>query len=393
MKKTIFSLFVFSFICNVQTVKANFGFGPCCPPSLCGIIPCDSACAGAAINQMGVSVTSAINTLNSAYNDQTSAMQDAVNSLTNVGTAVSDVLTNQTSNINSGLSASTSKIELAYTSSSKSLERTADFNVQTFVNAIGEIEVARAATGNRLSFGDLAQPLSGLNGANQAAAIKKLYVQTQQIGAVTTSEFMGFLNDVNQTNSSAGSNFHILRSTKLLDSFSRLSYALTSTTIEQADFEQLQKVLGLATSSQPLPKAILPNDLNYELAKRRYISMLAISYQSLFLASSSKMGLDDGVWADNYQDLEGNSDGKVSLSAFYHAETEGRLANSEWWGSVKRLNDSGLRRENIYEKALSLKLKSSLAELSESKNRISAIFLSKKMDEKKINLKRLQNQL
>jgi len=377
MKSTvlIFILSLYGILFSGEA-KANFGFGPCCPPSMCGIIPCDSGCAGRAINQMGTNVSNAINSLNQSYSNLSQATQEAVDSMVNIGTDISQALTDQNNSIVNGFSASTNKIELALLQRGKTIERNSDFAARSIANLLKEVEVARASSDNISIFGDMSHPLSGDIGVNQASAMKKLYTQQKQIRLESVNYFNSYLNDGNDTSKGAGSGYHTLNVLKLLDNFDRVERAINSNVVSEEDFGSLQQLLALLVSSYPLPSAELPSETEYELDRKRYIAQLNVIYNGLLSATISKSGLDDAQWAAYYLDLDESSEGMVSMRSTLKGDIEGRLSNSEWWGAVRRLNETGLKRELAYQNGLSLLLEKQLTNLNKSSNSVTSIHAS-----------------
>ncbi len=393
LKKYITSFFFIFLFFGAPSAMANFGFGPCCPPSACGIIPCDSGCAGAAINQMGTAVANALNSLNSAYQDLSSGVQDTMDSMNDLGTDVGDALTQQNDDLLNGISASTNRIELANVAASKSLERNADHTNISFVNALKEIEIARASSENIKLYGDMAQPVGGDTGTNQARSIKKQITQMKQISESSTTDFIKYLNDENNTASGAGKGQHRMQSLKTLEDFDKLHRILTETTLDEIDFQNLQSVIGLAVSKYPLVESTKPNDTEYEISRRRHVAMLAMAYNALLVPTSSRLGLDDASWSAFYQDVKPNAEGNIGLTGFYHAEINGKVSDPEWWGSTLRLNEAGLEREKVYQSAISLQLKNRLGLISESSNELMALLLAKKTETAARNLNETFEQL
>jgi hypothetical protein len=380
------SFLVIFFFFTTPNALANFGFGPCCPPSVCGIIPCDSGCAGAAINQMGSAIANALNSLNSAYQDLSSGVQDTMDSMNDLGADVGDALVQQNDDLLSAISASTNKIELANVIASKSLERNADHTNISFVSAQKEIEIARASSENIKVYGDMTNPVGGDTGTNQAQSIKKLITQMKQVSKSSTTDFIKYLNDENNTASGAGIGQHRMQSLTTLESFDKLHSMLTETTLDEIDFQNLQSLIGLVVSKYPLKESTKPNDTEYEISRRRHVAMLAMVYNALLVPTSSRMGLDDASWADFYQDVNPNVEGKIGLTGFYHAEINAKISDPEWWGSTLRLNEVGLEREKVYQSAISLQLKNRLGLISESSNELMAVLLAKKTETATRNL-------
>lgn len=381
IKRLVSGVLVYLVFAIPSVAYANFGLGPCCPPSVCGIIPCDSGCAGAAINQMGSNVASGLNNLNSAHQDLTSAVQDAIDAMTDLGTDLNDALLDQNQDILEGISASTSKIELSNNAASKSLERLSDHSVKTVVNALKQIEIARSTSDNNRMFGDSANPISGETGVNQARAIKTLNIQSVQLIEESTKEFIDYLNDANGTASGAGTSQHRMQSLAQLTTFDRLDRLLTADVLDSDQLQNMQLLIALSVSkySFPMPGAV-PDD-DYQLRRKREISMLAIVYAGLMNAAVSKAGLVDTSWAGFYQDVVENQQGNTSLAGYYKADVNGRLTDPEWWGSILRLSNTGLQREKTYSAVLSSNLKMRLDNLSSTSNDLLSIIMSKRFEE------------
>lgn len=51
-----------------KSVRADFGFGPCCSGATCGIIPCDASCGGKAFDNFGDKVSSLIEQVSTSTN-------------------------------------------------------------------------------------------------------------------------------------------------------------------------------------------------------------------------------------------------------------------------------------------------------------------------------------
>jgi len=393
---TKYGIYPFVVVClllQAPSATANFGFGPCCPPSVCGFIPCDSGCAGAAINQMGAAVANSLNGLNSSYQNITNGIQDTMDSMTNLGADGVSSLTQQNNKLLVALSAATNRIELANTVVAKTLERNADHTNTSFVNALKQMEVARATSENIKMFGGLSQPVSGDTGTNQALAIKKINVQMSQISSSSTIDFIRYLKDENDTISGAGMGQHRTRSLKALSDFDRLYRFLTDSTLDDDDFKSLQMVIGLITSKYPLAESSLAADIEYGIERKRHIAMLAMAYHALLMPASSRIGLDDADWAGFYQDVDPNAQNKIGLTGFFHAEINGKVSDPEWWGAVRRLTVAGLEREKVYQSALSSQLKDRLALMSETSNGLMALLLIKKTEYAAKKLKQIQEQI
>lgn len=381
-------LAILLFLGTTQIANANFGFGPCCPPSMCGIVPCDSGCAGAALNQMGTNVANALNQLNTAHQNLSDAVQDSIDSMNDIGSDVGDALLDQNEDLLNGLSASTNKIELANNQASKAIERNTDHLVKSFILALKESEVSRSVAENNRIYGDMAQPVSGEIGTNSAEIIKQLLVQSEQLIEGSSKGFIEYISDANNTKSGGGAGQHRAVSLKDLDEFSQLSKMLTEETLEESDFKNLQQLVSLAVSRYPLSnKSNDPQFLEYELERKRYISSLEIIYASFIKSAVMRAGLVSGADQNYYQSWKQNADGKISLNSYYKSEVNGRLTDPEWWGAVMRLNSAGLEREKTYQNAISMKLNDSLMGLSNNSGQLFSLLLLKSAESQSKNLK------
>ena len=59
--------------------KAEFGFGPCCSGATCGVVPCDSTCAGPALNRFGKSFSSLLDHVSEEHKSLTQTTKNAGN--------------------------------------------------------------------------------------------------------------------------------------------------------------------------------------------------------------------------------------------------------------------------------------------------------------------------
>lgn len=56
MNKLYFRFVLLILVLTCKNASANFGLGPCCSGAPCGIIPCDTSCAGKAFGNLGTSM-------------------------------------------------------------------------------------------------------------------------------------------------------------------------------------------------------------------------------------------------------------------------------------------------------------------------------------------------
>ena len=58
-------------------VRAEFGFGPCCSGAMCGVVPCDTSCAGAALEDFGGKFSNLLSSLEKGHNNLTTELENS----------------------------------------------------------------------------------------------------------------------------------------------------------------------------------------------------------------------------------------------------------------------------------------------------------------------------
>ncbi len=373
-------------------VAGSFGFGPCCPPSTCGIVPCDRRCAGPSIRQMGILVSGAADGLSAVYETLGKDLLDVVQSMSNLGIDITDAYTTRNNDLLKGLEASTARIEMAYAQTEKNLEGYTDHTVTSLVNALTEQSVVRGIEDNRLTIGETTEPVSGDTGANLALTFQTLEAQMAQVLGPSVEGFLHYMKDGNDTVAAAGTGQHRVRSLAALENFDRLDYLLTHTVLDDAHYQSMQDLIGLTVSPTPMREGDLPLETDYELNRRRHAVMLAIAYGALMMPALSRKGIDNGDWVAYYQDLLRNGSGRAGLTAVYRADIQGRLTDPEWWASVRRLSTTGLQREITYQRAIALHLQDRMDILSQSADQVLAVTLAKRLETEARQARRIHEQ-
>ena len=327
---------------------AAFGLGPCCSGVPCGIIPCDSGCAGQAITQMGSSVSAALSSLQSAYEQQTQASNEAQESVTSLAQHLVDVLNDTHQEQLRGLDAATSRIEASVSAFIPAHERLTDHKISSMRTIFQRYFAASRAADSAKSLGSMAQPVSGEFGPERSSAIASLMTRQDQIAARLIQDYHAFIG--NDEIAASGSKSLLSESLDLdLESFDGAP-ALIHASILSPEQEQLyQRLLAYMVSTTPATTpGSSPSSEVQELMDKRRAATNSMIFAALSAPLSSRIATSERNWNGLYEDPETSLDGAVSLTETLRSDTTDRLTNAEYWGSVKKLTVAGLNRELIY---------------------------------------------
>jgi len=350
-----------------------WGFGPCCGPYVCGIFPCDSGCAGAAINQMGSSVGNSVSNLEQAYRDEGDALQDIVDSMNNFSTDLTTILADNNNKYLQALSASTNRIELSVNQQQKTYENMSGHSLNTITTALKQSYVLDAINNNNKQYSDISQPLSGHIGVDRAGELKAINAKEHQIKNRLLSNYRNYIEDNKKTDSSAGRSINNSINLSIFDDNNKVHSLLTKSVVDDVSSENYQKILSLFGGLNPIAKKSGESDAEYELNRRRYNAMLVIVMSTFYEQLVTRKGLGEKDLNNYYINNELNADNKISSHSIYSNDSIGRLTDSEWYGSIKRLNKSGIERELIYQQAISSRLEKRMLDLSKSGGHLSSL--------------------
>lgn len=331
-----------------NTATANFGLGPCCPPSVCGIIPCDSGCAGQAITQMGSSVSAALNALQSAYEQQSQATNDTAQSVNSLSQNLIQTLNDTHQDYLRGLDASTARIEASVSSLIPVKEGLSEHKINSIKLIVQKYFATRSAEASTRDLGPMGQPVSGEIAPNRADSLKAVIVASDQMVDANIRDYFRF-----QSNSQApatGSNSLLTASMEQdIESFNNPASYASRKVLSLEEEQYFQRLFAYIVSTKP---AVLDvGSENYEkneLDERRRAAINAILYEAFLVSMKYRVGAGAYDWQAAYEDLETNDQGETSLYEVLRSDTDDRINNAEWWGTVKRSSHAGLNRELSY---------------------------------------------
>lgn len=345
--------------------------------------PCDSICAGPAFQTWGANISQAMNDLAQVQQDKTQAVQDAVQELTSNWTpTVSNAHTTFTQEYLKGLGASANRIELAWTTQTKAIERAADHMVQTLINSIKEINIAKGVAKNNAIFGDLAQPVSGDISLSMAPVRVRVRTEEDQMHQAMSSAFSDYISDANNIGKTAGVGINNEILLKELNDLAAIKVGdlITKRVTEKDTFDQYMKYINMIVSTETYPEIPIEEDREEdELNRRIHVQKLTMIYNTLARTLLSVNPTTDVTWKDFYIDPIVNADAKTSTLGLMEAEINGPLEEEDWWGMVSSSNKAGISRSLIYMNAVGAEVNSKRLELTEMKKNLKAIIAMEKV--------------
>lgn len=327
---------------------AAFGLGPCCSGVPCGIIPCDTGCAGQAITQMGSSVSAALSSLQSAYEQQTQATNEAQESVNSLTQNLVDVLNDTHQEQLRGLDAATSRIEASVSAFIPAHERLTDHKVSSMRTILQRYFVASRAADSAKSLGPMAQPVSGEFGPKRSAAMASLVARQDQIAARLVQDYYAFIGD--DEIAASGSKSLLAESLDLdVESFGGAPALIHANVLSPEQEQFYQRLLAYMVSTTPArTPAGSPSSEIQELIDKRRAATNSMIFAALSAPLSARIATSERDWNGLYEDPETSLGGDVSLTETLRNDTTDRLTNAEYWGSVKKLTVAGLNRELVY---------------------------------------------
>ncbi|MFY0667792.1 MAG: hypothetical protein JXQ95_07155 [Alteromonas stellipolaris] len=159
--------------------QATFGLGPCCSGAVCGIIPCDNECAGAALTTWGSDMSSGLNTTQSHLEDLTVETNTLNDNIATHYSNVSSAYTSYFTSMFSGLDVLTNKIEFSITLTQKGLEALAESVNAAFHEAFSAQTLFAEISKNDGLYGEHSKTYTGAILLNSISERNELEVNSQ----------------------------------------------------------------------------------------------------------------------------------------------------------------------------------------------------------------------
>lgn len=336
---------------------------------------CDP-CIQAAAQSANVQMTSSINTVTSSVQSNVSATQALNSSLQAVNSSLQSTINLNSQQTSQGLSAATARIELSIHQNTKTIERMADHTVQSMVSALKDVRVAEQVDKNNRTYSNqMAQPASGVIGANRAPLLKEGLAQSRQIWRKMADN----MHTWNTNTEDVGSAGKGIKKAVLLTEGDEVWNPVPLITKRQITSEEslnMQKLLTMLVNPVPLPAATgeqlisNPKAAEYELKRKLLNAKLGLAHSVMAKSLADKqplipMSVDD--WQMGYVMAVPDENGKVSVMSMLESETIGRLGAEGWYQDIKTKTPAGILREQVYQQAINNQLLLRLVEQDEQK--------------------------
>ncbi len=357
--------------------QANFGIGPCCAGFVCGIIPCDTSCAGAAFNNMGASLSTSISTLNAGYSSLTQALSGVNNSHIVYTEALGASLIDQHTRYLQGMSANANRLTLAYQQAGIATNRNTDTLITGLHQALKELLLAKTANENNTTYDQFSQPLSGDILSDQVDTQRALSVNSELFIKQSLKSFNDYLNDTDNTRP-VGST-HIIKAKALTEFVSDKHFndIFAKNLISGDDMQYVFRVLSLLVEQRPLPSVLsgqtTVDKADFQQRRLNYNLQQLIVFEAIINLVASKLALTPAPESEYYYDPDKDLSGKTSQTEHLNGHVINRLVDPEWYNSIKKLNVTGLRRELTYQQAQKNMILMQQNTLKKQQNRLLAL--------------------
>lgn len=364
--------YLFVFIISVIS-NSSYAWVPCMPF-------CDAGCGGAALQAMGVSITSAMQTQGSANQQLLNAINDLTQTNVEFGTDMADRWTSSTMDILSGLDARTNKIELAQTMQIKEREFSTDAFNNVFVQALREKYVAEKVSENNRIFAKGAMPETGDVEAKAASKIKEAFFKSRELANEVSLKQELYNNELKVMDSTYATNIK----TTTEDDVFKGQIIVCSRTISPDELTNMQILITYLLNPNPLPifennQLSSPDAQRYELDRKSHNAKVAWISGIVNQVVSNKAQFVTTEWVQSYVSRRSNEP-ELSLNETLFSLVDGRVTSEGWYLNTKLLSEPGLQREQTFLKNEENALLYLLSERREWTNQLIAMLLIEKMD-------------
>lgn len=305
---------------------------------------CDT-CVQQATRTLDTTLQTGLENLNKAL-DQTKSSVDALKS------SMTDALDNMKSKIVSegeetrkSINGMGTKIVAKQAESTKVLTSALNSELTAIIQALKDVTIAKRRMQISDAYGANAQPESNCIQANAAEAFTTTTLANERLGSGMTALLDEQANDVDIDAGRVGKylenkreEWQYLDPTIILDDV-----------ISGEKLDDVPKVIAMLTN--PIPSKRIDPELREsrsDYLKQQTLNSRKKMVQGILLeATKPQFGTMDSSWAAAYVAPETDGTGKTSEYAAIKALTEGRLASPEWYGEMKTILPTGLKREMV----------------------------------------------
>lgn len=315
---------------------------------------------------------------------QLQALGSEINSTNNTLLSFSqnyvDAISNDTFDRLSSLDASTARRESSWAQILKAKENLSDFKLTQWKTAIDKYFNASQAAETVKTFGEASQSETGRLGACTAGEIKRAQYSNKQVSAEVIDVQKRYLDDLRSGDSALAA---AIKNESEFAGANALAL-LHDSSIPDDQLSTLQGLLSYIVATNPQASnedaAVTPSMEREALGrKRRNVSSTWIAgIAAEVLARRAVYG--DLQCEASYVAVSSPSAGS-SMNELMESKINGRIAADGYWGAVKQLLPSGLRRELVYLKGEENMLLYQRYQIRERRNQLLAFIAANRVRE------------
>lgn len=354
---------------------------------------CDS-CLQAAFQAANASQAAALAGLTTAVNGTTASVNALNGTISGAGSAIASAISSGSSAVASNDSrihmdfkatfeGAAGGIEVELAKQAATIENLNDHLIQSINTMVTNTLATIRTDAIDRQFGENSMPVTGNIAPERAAPVSEGLAQSRQM-EVNILRRMHEYNDVAYyTTTESMPDLYRDLADRSFDFFSPVPW-LTQTRLNDQQFADAQELLMYVTNLEPLPRMASEEDelaemssgvQEYETQRRMFNAQLEVVQGVLARDLASRAEVIDADWIDGtrYEYLIQGHDGLISREDFMRAEGLSRLVDPDWYMDMKRMNTTGLKREQTYIQGAQNMLLAEINELEQDLNRLLAI--------------------
>lgn len=261
-----------------------------------------------------------------------------------------DTISNDTFDRLSSLDASTARIESGWAQIVKAKENLSDFKLTQWRTAINKYFNASRAAETVQMFGDASQSETGRIGACAAGEIKRAQYSNKQVSAEIIDVQKRYLDDLRSGDSALA--VAIKNESEFVGT--NALALLHDSSIPDEHLSSLQGLISYIIT--PLPQSKTEDAAVTTIMEREELDNKRRNISSTWIAGIaaevlSRRAVYGDLQCDESYVAKSSPSAGSSMNELMQSKINGRMEADGYWGAVKQLLPSGLRRELVYLKA------------------------------------------
>lgn len=385
--------------CPLLLSSSVYAFmGPCVGPlgPIPGalFLPC-SSCSQSAYLQMSSNLSLGLAKVSMEYLNHANAKADVTKKIVDIGqTMASQELINHQKEL-MAISAIASEIETQSAAKIDTYTALSEEELVSFKKAITKVGITRTNINFDDQLGIMTRPMLSETLIEVSEYYGILHFKNKDLVKQDTQDFISYISNLD-------AEYQSIDKGKFYEDISHLDLpsvdfvkTLMGNVVNDTTLTNSQLLAALIISSTPLINKEKSGSTSpkYELQRKAHISKSGIIYGALSSVMSKRAGLADFdgkklVGLASVVDSEG---GSVSYSGLERSMVEIRMTQPEWWvWATGEANQTGLERENVYQKNLNGQLRQQISEIKNKSNNVMALWTISSLDKESERIKAIK---